>query len=61
LKSKALSDSIIKISESISKASGIEAMNYLLSSQYIKALGKLADPRKNIVIKANIDNPGEII
>jgi hypothetical protein len=36
-------------------------MNYLLSNQYIKALGKLADPKKNIVINANIDKPSEII
>ena len=61
LRSRALADSIIKISEQISKASGSQAMNYMLSNAYIKALSQLSKPSKNVVMNANLLSPKDVL
>ena len=38
----------------------MDAANYNLATQYIDSFSSLIDPKKNVVIKADLNNPSSI-
>lgn len=61
LTGKAIAERIARLNQTITSKEGKAAAKYQLAELYIRALKNLAEHDKNLVIKANLNEPDEII
>lgn len=61
LTGKAISERINNLATLLETKEGEQALKYNLAEMYLKAMRNLGDTNKNLVIKANINEPDEII
>lgn len=61
LRGQATAGRIKQIGEAFGEAQGESGAQFTLGEKYISALRNLGDERKSLIIKANLNNPREIL